>query len=227
MWRRARDAAGALAEIGPTTDTAAILLLLVTGTKLCFQNAPNVPSPGAPWKLPGKIKATLGASRFQDNFLESVKYVPIRICTMPRWPGLAAAVLVTFFAPDPALADIAPPWVSRPVFWDDPGFAGDLGFTIFVFVVLTAALILGGVWFKRSKSWSADRFVASLFMGAVLCCVLCSAAGSQLHFSNRPPDLPRDAFPRELFSLDEPLNPRADDEGSGVPLAPTEPEPSN
>ncbi len=145
---------------------------------------------------------------------------------MRRWPSLVAAALVTFLAPLPALADIAPRWVSVPVFWDDPEFAENLGSIILVYVVLTAALILGGVWFKRTKSWSADRFVASLFMGVVLCCMLISAAGSHLHFSNRPPDLPRDAFPANYFSLDGPLNPRADDEGSGVPLAPTEPEPS-
>ena len=135
-------------------------------------------------------------------------------------------MLVTFLAPVPALADIAPRWVSVPVFWDDPEFAENLGSAILVYVVLTAALILGGVWFKRSKAWSADRFVASLFMGVVLGCLLASLAGSQLKFRNRPPDLPRDVFPREYFSLDGPLSPLVDDESSGVPLAPTEPEPS-
>ena len=109
------------------------------------------------------------------------------------------------------------------MFWDDPEFAEHLGYSILVYVVLTAALILGGVWFKKSRAWSADRFVASLLTGGVFCLLILQIGGgpNDIHFSNRPPNLPREKY----FAW--PPETRVDDEGSGAPLAPTELEPSN
>lgn len=136
---------------------------------------------------------------------------------MRRWPSLVTAVLATCFAPGPALANVGAP----PIFWDDPEFAEHLGYTIVEYVVLTAALILCGVWFKRSKAGSWGRFSAVLFTGAVLCLILVWQVGSgpnHINFSNRPPDLPRGAY----FAW--PPETLVDDERSGAPLAPTEPE---
>ena len=138
---------------------------------------------------------------------------------MRRWPSLVAAVLVTLFAPGPALANVGAP----PVFWDDPEFASQLVSKTLVYVVLTAALILGGVWFQRTKALSWGRVGACLLTGGVLCFLLILqlfGGPNHIHFSNRPPNLPRGkyfAWPPETL---------VDDEGSGVPLAPTEPEPS-